>query len=88
MACVLAAQAEQVIEEDNMLGALDIIEHYCTILTQQATQLDNPKYVQGVRSFPYFDSLFPLFSPSHTEKFQLRWNPGNAVRRSRRQRRG
>nr|CAB3501369.1 unnamed protein product [Digitaria exilis] len=36
-------RAEQVIEEDNVLEALNTIESYCTILTQQAAQLDNPK---------------------------------------------
>ncbi|CAN6289982.1 unnamed protein product [Urochloa humidicola] len=36
-------RAEQVIEEDNMLEALDLIELYCKILVEQASQLENPK---------------------------------------------
>ncbi|KAJ1297887.1 hypothetical protein BS78_01G412300 [Paspalum vaginatum] len=36
-------RAEQVIEENDMLEALDIIELYCKILIEQAAQLDNPK---------------------------------------------
>jgi hypothetical protein len=42
---VLFLQAEQVIDEDNMLEVLDIVELYCKILIEQATQLDKPKYV-------------------------------------------
>lgn len=38
-------RAEQVIDEDNMLEVLDIVELYCKILIEQATQLDKPKYV-------------------------------------------
>uniref|UniRef100_A0A0E0NSP1 Uncharacterized protein n=1 Tax=Oryza rufipogon TaxID=4529 RepID=A0A0E0NSP1_ORYRU len=40
---VLFLQAEQVIDEDNMLEVLDIVELYCKILIEQATQLDKPK---------------------------------------------
>lgn len=36
-------RAEQVIDEDNMLEVLDIVELYCKILIEQATQLDKPK---------------------------------------------
>lgn len=36
-------RAEQVIEEDNMLEALDVIELYCKILVEQAAQLEKPK---------------------------------------------
>ncbi|CAL4938601.1 unnamed protein product [Urochloa decumbens] len=36
-------RAEQVIEEDNMLEALDLIELYCKILVEQAAQLEKPK---------------------------------------------
>lgn len=36
-------RAEQVIEEDNMLEALDVIELYCKILIEQAAQLEKPK---------------------------------------------
>ncbi|XP_044979179.1 uncharacterized protein LOC123446684 [Hordeum vulgare subsp. vulgare] len=36
-------RAEQVIEEDGMLEALDIIEHYCKILVEQSAQLEKPK---------------------------------------------
>uniref|UniRef100_A0A0D9VS38 IST1-like protein n=1 Tax=Leersia perrieri TaxID=77586 RepID=A0A0D9VS38_9ORYZ len=36
-------RAEQVVDEDNMLEVLDIIELYCKILIEQATQLDKPK---------------------------------------------
>jgi hypothetical protein len=46
VACVLAAQAEQVIDEGNMLDVLDIIEVYCKIIIEHATQLDNPKYAR------------------------------------------
>jgi vacuolar protein sorting-associated protein IST1 len=38
-------QAEQVIEEDNMLQAFDIIELNCKCLIEHATQLDKPQYV-------------------------------------------
>ena len=41
-------QAEQVIEEDNMLEALDVIELHCKILIEQAAQLEKPKYVQSL----------------------------------------
>lgn len=44
--CVVVEQAEQVIEEDNMLEALDVIELYCKILIEQTAQLEKPKYVQ------------------------------------------
>ncbi|WVZ56312.1 hypothetical protein U9M48_006860 [Paspalum notatum var. saurae] len=40
-------RAEQVIEENNMLEALDIIELYCKIVIEQAAQLDNPKECSG-----------------------------------------
>lgn len=36
-------RAEQVIEEDNMLEALDVIELYCKILIEQTAQLEKPK---------------------------------------------
>lgn len=36
-------RAEQVIEEDNMLEALDVIELYCKIFIDQAAQLEKPK---------------------------------------------
>ncbi|KAL5209608.1 hypothetical protein ABZP36_005231 [Zizania latifolia] len=36
-------RVEQVIDEDNMLEVLDIVELYCKILIEQATQLDKPK---------------------------------------------
>lgn len=36
-------RAEQVMEEDSMLEALDIIEHYCKILVEQSAQLEKPK---------------------------------------------
>ncbi|RLN42038.1 uncharacterized protein C2845_PM01G09790 [Panicum miliaceum] len=36
-------RAEQVIEEDNMLEALDVIELYCKILIEKAAQLEKPK---------------------------------------------
>ncbi|CAD6202973.1 unnamed protein product [Miscanthus lutarioriparius] len=36
-------RAEQVIEEDNMLEALDVIELYCKILIEHAAQLEKPK---------------------------------------------
>ncbi|XP_066353795.1 uncharacterized protein [Miscanthus floridulus] len=36
-------RAEQVIEEDNMLEALDVIELYCKILIERAAQLEKPK---------------------------------------------
>jgi len=36
-------QAEQVIEEDNMLLSFDIIELYCKRLVEHATQLDKPQ---------------------------------------------
>ncbi|PWZ58710.1 hypothetical protein Zm00014a_011996 [Zea mays] len=38
-------RAEQVIEEDNMLEALDVIELYCKILVEQTAQLEKPKCV-------------------------------------------
>ncbi|VAI07563.1 unnamed protein product [Triticum turgidum subsp. durum] len=37
------ARAGQVMEEDSMLEALDIIEHYCKILVDQSAQLEKPK---------------------------------------------
>ena len=48
MVCVVVEQAEQVIEEDNMLEALDVIELHCKILIEQAAQLEKPKYVQSL----------------------------------------
>jgi hypothetical protein len=36
-------QAEQVIEEDNMLQAFDIIELCCKRLVEHATHLDKPR---------------------------------------------
>lgn len=45
MVCVVVEQAEQVIEEDNMLEALDVIELYCKILVEQTAQLEKPKCV-------------------------------------------
>ena len=48
MVCVVVEQAEQVIEEDNMLEALDVIELYCKILIERAAQLEKPKYVQSL----------------------------------------
>lgn len=90
-------QAEQVIEEDNMLEALDVIELYCKILIEQAAQLEKPKYVQSLSPSKSlllasrFDSPFPRFPRSQTERLPLwfvRRNPGNAARRSRRRRRG
>ncbi|CAN6295708.1 unnamed protein product [Urochloa humidicola] len=36
-------RAEQVIEEDNMLQAFDIIELYCKRLIEHAAQLDKPQ---------------------------------------------
>uniref|UniRef100_K4AIK5 Uncharacterized protein n=1 Tax=Setaria italica TaxID=4555 RepID=K4AIK5_SETIT len=38
-------RAEQVIEEDNMLQAFDIIELYCKRLIDHAARLDKPQYV-------------------------------------------
>ncbi|EMS66697.1 hypothetical protein TRIUR3_33978 [Triticum urartu] len=36
-------QAEQVMEEDSVLEALDIIEHYCKVLVEHSAQLEKPK---------------------------------------------
>lgn len=56
--CVLVvAQAEQVIDEDNVLEALDVIELYCKILIEQAAQLDNPKYVPKSSLFVFVSSF-------------------------------
>lgn len=91
MVCVVVEQAEQVIEEDNMLEALDVIELYCKILIEQAAQLEKPKYVQSLPVIVTlgFSFRFPVSSvpPSHTERLPL-WYLGNAARRSRRRRRG
>ena len=38
-----SVQAEQVIEEDNMLQSFDIIELYCKRLVEHATQLGKPQ---------------------------------------------
>jgi vacuolar protein sorting-associated protein IST1 len=38
-----STQAEQIIEEDNMLQSLDIIELYCKRLVEHATQLEKPE---------------------------------------------
>ncbi|OEL36767.1 hypothetical protein BAE44_0002212 [Dichanthelium oligosanthes] len=40
-------RAEQVIEEDNMLQAFDIIELYCNHLIEHAARLDKPQYVSS-----------------------------------------
>ena len=45
MLASFSVQAEQVIQEDNMLEALGIVEMYCKCLIQKAAQLDKPKYV-------------------------------------------
>ncbi|VAH88991.1 unnamed protein product [Triticum turgidum subsp. durum] len=37
------ARAEQVMEEDSVLEALDIIEHYCKVLVEHSAQLEKPK---------------------------------------------
>ena len=49
-ACIasLSVQAEQVIEEDNMLEAFNIIEQYCNRLIEHAKQLDKPEYVHSL----------------------------------------
>ena len=67
MSCVLVAQAEQVIEEDNMLEALDVIELYCKILIDQAAQLEKPKCVQSLFVFVFVASIPPFlgFPVSH-----------------------
>ncbi|KAM3229682.1 hypothetical protein ACQJBY_060482 [Aegilops geniculata] len=36
-------RAEQVMEEDSVLEALDIIEHYCKVLVEHSAQLEKPK---------------------------------------------
>ncbi|KAK3151095.1 hypothetical protein QOZ80_3AG0241640 [Eleusine coracana subsp. coracana] len=36
-------RSEQVIEEDNMLQAFDIVEFYCKLLIEHAAQLDKPQ---------------------------------------------
>jgi vacuolar protein sorting-associated protein IST1 len=41
-------QAEQLIEEDNMLEAFDIIELYCNRLIEHAKQLDKPQYASSL----------------------------------------
>jgi len=62
VSCVLVAQAEQVIEEDNMLEALDVIELYCKILIDQAAQLEKPKCVQSLFVFVFvFVASIPPF---------------------------
>lgn len=43
MLAYLLVQAEQVIQEDNMLEALGIIELYCKCLVEKAAQLDKPQ---------------------------------------------
>ena len=53
-------QAEQVIEEDNMLEALDVIELYCKILIEQAAQLEKPKCVQSLFVFVFVASIPPF----------------------------
>lgn len=45
MLAYLLVQAEQVIQEDNMLEALGIIELYCKCLVEKAAQLDKPQYL-------------------------------------------
>jgi hypothetical protein len=45
MLASLSLQAHQVIEEENMLEAFDMIELYCNRLIQHAVQLDKPQYV-------------------------------------------
>jgi hypothetical protein len=40
-------QAEQVIDEGNMLEVLDMIDLYCKIIIEQAPQLDHPKYADS-----------------------------------------
>jgi vacuolar protein sorting-associated protein IST1 len=40
-----STQAEQVIQEDNMLEALGIVETYCKCLIEKAAQLDKPQCV-------------------------------------------
>jgi hypothetical protein len=49
-ACIasLSVQAEQVIEEDNMLEAFNIIGLYCDRLIEHAKQLDKPEYVSSL----------------------------------------
>lgn len=88
IACV-AAQAEQVIEEDHMLEVLDIIELYCKILIEQAAQLDKPKFSTAPSIFLFLTSS-PLILSVRREIvigfFDL--YPGSAARRSRRRRRG
>jgi vacuolar protein sorting-associated protein IST1 len=44
----LSLQTEQVIEEDNMLEAFDIIAQYCTRLIEHAKQLDKPQCVSSL----------------------------------------
>lgn len=69
MACVLLAQAEQVIEEDNVLEALDVIELYCKILIEHTAKLENPKYVQSA-----VQSLLVVVAPALSFRFpRLTW---------------
>jgi len=44
----ISMQAEQLIEEDNMLEAFDIIELYCNRLIEHAKQLDKPQYASSL----------------------------------------
>ena len=76
-----------------MLEALDVIELYCKILIDQAAQLEKPKCVQSLFVFVFVASIPPFlgFPVSHgkiVNFWLVRWNPGNAARRSRRRRRG
>ena len=41
-------QAEQAIEEDSMLQAIDIIELNCKCLIEHAAKLDKPQYVLNI----------------------------------------
>jgi hypothetical protein len=43
----ISTQAEQLIEEDNMLEAFNIIELHCNCLIEHAKQLDKPKYASS-----------------------------------------
>lgn len=43
----ISTQAEQLIEEDNMLEAFNIIELHCNCLIEHVKQLDKPKYASS-----------------------------------------